>query len=131
MNKIFATVSKIQNSDILNVVNFQFKQNQMTMISLEVGNLHVKDSVILTVKPSSVAIGKNFSGEISYSNQLKGKIKAINHGALLCSLEVDVDGTIIESIITNKSALKMNLSLNDEVTCIVKASNLSILKVLS
>lgn len=128
MNKILATISNIQTCDILNIVNFKFNSYTMSMMSLELPNLHVNDKVILTAKPSSVAIGKNFSGDLSYSNQLKGKIKSIENGDLLSSLEIEVDDTTIQSVITKKSSIRMNLKQNDEIICIIKASDLSILE---
>lgn len=128
MNKILATITNIQTCDILNIVNFKFNSYTMSMMSLELPNLQVNDKVILTAKPSSVAIGKNFSGDLSYSNQLKGKIKNIQNGDLLSSLEVEVENTIIQSVITKKSSTRMDLKQNDEIICIIKASDLSILE---
>ncbi len=129
MNKIPAIVTNIESNDILNIVSFGFENYNLAMMCLEVGNLHVNDKVVLSVKPSSVAIGKDFNGSLSYSNQLVGQIKKVDMGDLLCALYVDVKGVIIKSIITKKSALRMNLTCEDNVTCIIKASNLSILEV--
>lgn len=128
MNKIPATIIDIKSCDILNIVEFQFDIFKMSMMSLQLSNLHVNDKVILTVKPSSVAIGKNLSGDLSYSNQLKGEIKSIKIGNLLCFLEVYVGDTIIQSVITKNSANRLNLEQNDKVVCIIKASDLSILE---
>lgn len=130
MNKIPATVLSVQNSDILNIVTFGFEKYKMSMMSLEVESLEIGDRVLLTAKPSSVAIGKDFNGTLSYSNQLKGKIKTIQNGDLLTSLEVLVGDVEISSVITKNSSSRMDLKKGDEVICIVKASDLSILEIL-
>lgn len=129
MNEIPACIIDIQNCDVLNIVSFEFLDYKMAMMSLELEDVNVGDRAILTVKPSSVAIGKRFVGELSYSNQLKGYIKNIENGELLSYLEVKVGDIFIQSVITKKSALRMDLKQNDEVICIIKASDLSILEI--
>lgn len=131
MNKIKATVLDIQNSDILNIVSFKFGDFILSMMSLEVENVKKNSNVILSAKPSSVAIGKDFNGQLSYSNQLKGKITNVQNGELLSFVEVKVVDTIIQSVITKKSSKRLNLKPKDEVICIIKASDLSILEVYS
>ncbi|PID47040.1 MAG: transporter [Proteobacteria bacterium] len=128
MNKIPACILSIQNHDILNIVSFDFCGFKMSMMSLELKDIRPKDKVLLFVKPTSVAIGKNFMGDISYSNQLKGKIKSLKNGELLTSLEVLVGEFVLCSIITKNSSLRMNLKKGDEVVCFIKASDLSILE---
>lgn len=131
MNKIPAKVTDIQTCDILNITSFNFANFNLSMMSLELLNLKVNSKVILTAKPSSVAIGKDFNGEISYSNQLKGKIQSIENGELLTYIKVLVDEIIIQSIITKKSSQRMDLKKDDEAICIIKASDLSILEILN
>lgn len=129
MNKISAHVKNISSLDILNVVSFDFLGFDLSMMSLELNDVHVGNRVILTVKPSSVAIGKNFSGDLSFTNQIKGVVKRVENGKLLSFLEVEVGDNTIQSVITKKSAKRMDIKLEDEVICIFKASDLSILKV--
>ena len=131
MSKIIATVKSIDNVDSLNIVKFDFFGNSLTMMSLDLSSDIQKDAKVeLSIKPSSIAIAKKFSGEISYSNQLKAKIVDINNGKLLTSIRLSVGDIIIESIITLNSSIKMNLKIDDEVTALVKASEVSIKEVL-
>ena len=131
MSKLKATIKQIQTLDNLNIVNFDFCGISLSMMSLELKeNVQVGRKVNLGIKPTTVAIGKNFSGEISFSNQLKGVIKEIDLGKLLCSIKVLTNGIIIDSIITSNSAKRLNLQVNDEVIAIIKASEISILEVL-
>jgi len=130
MSKILATITKIENVDSLNIVSFDFFGNTLKMMSLELGNeVQVGTKVLLGVKPTSIAIATSFSGEISFSNKLQGKIVNIDMGELLCNIKVEIAASIFESIITKKSAVKMDLKVDNEVTIFIKASELSIVEV--
>jgi len=131
MSKIIAQVSNIQNVDNLNVVMFDCHNTTLKMMSLDLNDkVKIGKSMLLRVKPTSVAIGKNIQGELSYSNQLKVKIISLNIGKLLCSLKLQFHDFLIESIITVDSQKRMNLQLGDEVIALIKSSDLSIGEVL-
>lgn len=130
MNELKAVVTNIDNLDSLNIVGFDYKGINLSMMSLDLHNVQIGTEVILTVKASDVAIAKEFDGLISLSNEIKGEITKLNMGKLLCSLQISSSGDTITSIITTKSAKRMNLKLNDSVTAFVKASSLSIKKVI-
>ncbi len=101
------------------------------MMSLELKDeVKVGKRVILGIKPTTVAIAKDFSGDISYSNQIESTIQSIEIGKLLCSIKLISKETTFESIITSKSAKRLDLKENDNVTAFIKASEISISKVL-
>ena len=132
MTHIIATVSKIQNSDSLNIVNFDFNGITLSMMSLDLNeNIKIGTKVKLNCKSSHIAIAKNFSGEVSYSNRLSCEIQSIENGELLSSIHLKIFDTILESIITVNSSKKMNLKVGDNITAFIKASELSILEVLN
>lgn len=131
MSKLIATVSKIESVDNLNIVTFDFLGQSLSMMSLDLkDDIKKNTKVELFIKPSSVAVGRDFSGDISYSNQIKAKIVDIENGELLSSIKLQKSEFILESIITLKSSKRMNLKKGDEVTAFIKASELSILRVL-
>ena len=131
MNTLIATVSKINTLDSLNIVKFDLLGETLSMMSLELDEkVKIGVKVELTTKPSLIAIAKDFSGVLSYSNQLVAKIISIENGELLSSINLQIKEFVLESIITLDSAKKMNLNVGDEVTAFIKASELSILKVL-
>ncbi len=131
MNTLVATVTKIDNIDNLNIVNFDFSNQTLSMMSLDLSDdIKIGTKVELITKPSHIAIAKEFSGILSYSNQLKAKIKTVENGKLLSSIKLSVEEFVLESIITLQSSKKMDLKAGDEVTAFIKASELSILKVL-
>jgi molybdopterin-binding protein len=132
MNPIVATIKKINNIDSLNIVEFDFFGNTLKMMSLDLNkNVQINKKVKLAVKPTNVSIAKNLSGEISLSNQIVATIKSIENGVLLSSIILKANDTYFESIITADSAKRMNLKKDEEVTILIKASDLSILEVIN
>ena len=130
MNTLIATVTKIDTIDNLNIVNFDFSDQTLSMMSLDLSDdIQIGTKVKLITKPSYIAIAKEFSGILSYSNQLKAKIIELENGKLLSSVKLQIEEFVLESIITFESSKKMDLKVGDEVTAFIKASELSILKV--
>ena len=127
MSNLIATVSKIQNCDSLHIVNFECNGQALSMVSLDLtDDIKVGTEVKLLVKPTHIAIAKDFSGEVSYSNKLDVTIKEVENGQLLSSIKLDFLGTTLESIITVNSSQRMNLKAGDKVVAFIKASELSI-----
>ena len=124
---IKAKIKSIENVDSLNIVKFDFYDTTLTMMSLDLNDeIKVGKTVKLAVKPTQIAIAKNFNGELSYSNQLKSTIISIENGQLLSSIKLKYFDTTIESIITASSSKRMALHVEDEVTVLIKANELSI-----
>ncbi len=130
MNELYAKVSKIQSVENLNIVNFDFNGINLAMMSLGLSNINLGSKVILSVNASSIAIAKDLQGLLSYSNQLNCTIVAIDMGELLCSLELQISNCTINSLITASSAKRLDLKINDKITALIKASELSIKEVL-
>ena len=131
MNKFNAKITKIQSVENLNIVNFDFCGQGLSMMSLDLNEkVDVGCQVVLTAKPTHIAIAKEFSGDISYSNQLKAKIIEINNGELLSSIKLSSGDATCESIITKNSSLRMKLKQGDNVILFIKASELSIKEII-
>ena len=132
MSQIIATIKKIHNIDNLNIVEFDFFGKTLKMMSLDLNkNVQIGKKVKLAMKPTNISIAKNLFGEISLSNQLVVNIKSIENGQLLSSIILEVNDTTFESIITADSSKRMNLQKNEQVTILIKASDLSIMEVLN
>jgi len=66
---------------------------------------------------------------ISARNQLKGKISAIESGAVAAGVKVDLGGgNMVTATITAESVEKLGLIVGDEVMVVVKASDVMIAK---
>lgn len=133
MNTLVAKLTCIESVENLNIIEFDFNGESLSMMSLELPHSIKIGSILkLTCKATHIGIGKDLSGEISYSNKLTCQIESINMGELLCSLKLKLnDGTLIESVITKKSALRMNLKKDDKVVALIKASELSIQEIIN
>jgi molybdopterin-binding protein len=65
---------------------------------------------------------------LSARNHLKGTIEEIQMGDVLAHVTVRVGDSIIESVITRRSAEEMGLKEGDAVTAVVKATEVMIAK---
>ncbi len=132
MNKFIARVKEIKSVENLNIVKFAFAEETLSMMSLELSDsIKLGTKVVLSTKPTHVAIAKGFSGEVSYSNQLAAKILHVEDGELLSSIKIQINDTVIESIITKDSSQRMSLHVGDSVSIFIKANELSIVEVLN
>ena len=130
MNRITAIVTALESINNISIVNFKAADQSMTMMALELDNrLSVGSCVILGVKASNISLAKELNGLLSISNQLPITIERINHGKLLSSIKFSFAGSLIESIITKKSALRMDLQVSTRSIALIKSSELSILEI--
>ncbi len=65
---------------------------------------------------------------LSARNQFKGTIEEIELGDVLAHITVRVGESVIESVITRRSAEEMALRKGDSVTAVVKATEVMIAK---
>ena len=65
---------------------------------------------------------------LSARNHLKGTIEEIELGDVLAHVTVRVGESVIESVITRRSAEEMALKQGDSVTAVVKATEVMIAK---
>ena len=130
MNRLSAIVTQIEGEQNLHIISFECAGSKLKMMGLDLPKgLHVNAHVTLGIKPSHVAIAKNMSGELSYSNQLQATIKSIENGKLLSSILLHVNENEMQSFITRSSCERMNLQSGDGVTLLMKASELFVLEV--
>ena len=130
MNKIEATIKDIQESDIVHVVTFRAVDEELTMMALELPQ-GAKEGVDVTlgIKPSFVLIAKEKSDSISLTNQIYANVKEIMLGKLLVRVKLDSPIGTFESLITRKSYDMISLHVEQKVVVMMKASEISIVKV--
>ena len=131
MSHLIARVVEIQSSENINIVKFELESQTLSMMSLDISSeIYIGRKVKLLVNSSHVAIAKNLSGELSYANQIRAKIETLREGKLLTHITLAFGESRLESIITKESSLAMKLSVNESVTILIKASELSICEIL-
>lgn len=127
MNKFTAMVTHIENIENLHLVSFEFGNQTIKMLSLELNELlEIESTAKLSVKSTNISIAKNFTGLISYANQLHAKVITVNNGRLLSSIQLSVEGFRFESVVTLEASLDMGLSDGDEVLVLIKCSEISV-----
>lgn len=127
MSNLVAKIVDIQSSDSLHIVKFDAYGQTLSMMSLDLDkNMSVGTKVELSIAPSHVAIGKDFSGDISYSNRLEVRVASCENGVLLTSLKLELFDAYLEAIITAESSKRMDLKVGDRVMALIKASEVSI-----
>ncbi len=65
---------------------------------------------------------------LSARNQFKGTIKSVKLGNVMAEVVVAVDGLEIVSAITRASAEQLGLKVGDEVTAVIKSTEVLIAK---
>ena len=67
--------------------------------------------------------------QLSTRNQLKGKIKEIKKGPVSTEVTIDIGGqSMVVASITTGSADSMDLKVGDDVSALIKASSVMIMK---
>ena len=65
--------------------------------------------------------------ELSARNQLKGKITNVELGAVMANIKIEIsEPKVITAVITKESAEKLGLSEGDDVSAIIKSTEVII-----
>ena len=127
MNKIRVTIKSIEESEGITKIISNFASSQLIAVTLELWqNINIEDEAFFVFKETEVGIAKEFSGQVSFSNVLDGKIVDLDIGKILTKVIIKVENTEISSIITTSSARVLNLDKNDQVKLFIKATEISI-----
>jgi molybdopterin-binding protein len=65
---------------------------------------------------------------LSARNQLRGRVKEVTLGGVMSHIVVQVGDNEIESVITRRSVEEMKLQIGDEVTVVIKSTEVMIQK---
>ena len=84
-----------------------------------------KEAVFLFKAPNVIISKGENDLRLSAANQLKGKITAVKEGAINAEIDVrTAGGENLSAIVTNSSVKNLALAVGDEVTAIVKATQI-------
>jgi len=127
VNQLKVKVIHIKNVNNLNYLTFSLNQQIIHMLSLELEpTIKVGTIVHLTAKSTHVALAKDLKGLLSVENRLDAFVVSIEDGEILSSICLDIEGFLFESIITTESRKRMNLKVDDSVTALINATDISI-----
>jgi len=128
MNKIKAKIKNISSKENLNFIETDFNGETLFFLSLEINdNIKKNNIVTLAIKPTNIAISKDFDINLSFLNQIKVSILNIEVGDILTVVGGAINGVIIESIITTKAFYRIDIKVGDSVIFLLPASEIFIL----
>lgn len=120
LGEVNAIITLIPNSGQAMVANISKE-------SVENLNLKKSDEIIAIIKASNVMLSKDKDIAISARNKITGRIKKITQGNVNCDISIDIgNGTTLSSVITADSCKTLNLKIDDEITVIIKSSDIII-----
>ena len=59
---------------------------------------------------------------LSARNQLKGKVKSVKLGSIMAEISIAIGDNDLVSVITRSSVERLNIKVGDEVTVVIKAT---------
>ncbi len=133
MNILKGTISDIQSSDMISLVNIDVEGDVFSSIILEGKKGRISyarcDIVNIIFKETEVGIAKGLTGQLSFQNRFNAVIKRVDKGTILSEVVLSYKDKIIESIISTKSATDMNLKENDPIVWLVKINEVSLMPI--
>lgn len=130
MNQIKATITNIKKHQNISALSFDALGFHMSMVALELNEkLQVGTHVTIKAKATNISLAKEIEHQISISNQLHGEVYEIDNGVILCSVKIKIKDTILESIITQNSASKMDIKVGDKIIALIKATDISVAQI--
>lgn len=127
-NQIQGVVDTIEQDKVNVQISLRLKSGYnivsiITKSALESLSIKVGDDMTAIFKSSSVMISTDKLINISSRNKLKGKVVNLIKGEINSDITIDIGGDFITSIITTSSIETLNIKLGDEVTSLIKSSD--------
>ena len=130
MNTLIGTIVSIQSSPEISIVEVDASGDIFSSIVLETpataAYLRVGSKVEIIFKETEVAIAKDLSGLISLRNRFKARIQRLEKYELLTTVFLEYKTVTVSSIISSKSADRLDLKEGDQVEWLVKTNEVSL-----
>jgi molybdopterin-binding protein len=130
VNKLKGRIVHIDSSEAMSLVEVDAGGDIFSSIVLETPQsatyLKCGNPIDILFKETEVSIAKNLGGQISIRNRIKSVIKNIECGEILAKITLDYKGKNIVSIITTKSAKRLELKVGETVDWLVKTNEVSL-----
>ncbi len=131
MNTLSGHIAAIEAHGSVAIIDVAVAEHRFTATLLgsagQLATWHPGQAVRLLFKETEVALAKNLSGQISLRNRFPGRITMIEIGQVLTRVIIDMDGLMISSIITSRSARSLQLAMGDQVEGLVKSNEMSLM----
>ena len=131
-SKVSGTITKVVKGHIHANVQILWKSIPLSVVittaSCEDMHLSEGDSITVLIKGTDVMLAKSFSGMISARNRVNGVVKRIIEGDVVSKVFVESQDEMLHAIITNTSLKEMDVREGNEITAIVKSTELILYK---
>jgi molybdate transport system regulatory protein len=131
-SKVSGTITRVVKGHIHANVQILWKAIPLSVIittaSCEDMHLSEGDSITVLIKGTDVMLAKSFSGMISARNRVSGIVKRIVRGDVVSKVFVESQEEMLHAIITNTSLEEMDIREGNEITAIVKSTELILYK---
>lgn len=128
MNQFKAQLQKIEHIDALHQLEFELQKQKLSLLTLEPPKgLQTNCEYCIGVKSTAIALAKNLSGVLSYSNQLHANVTKITRGTIMSSVTIEIEGSVCESLIPDRAITQMDLRVEDKVVALIRGSDLFVL----
>lgn len=130
MNTLVGTITKIETSDSLSLVEVTVGAITLKTILIETDNtapyLKKGNSINVIFKETEVVIGKGINHQVSMQNKIPGTILEIEQGGLLSKLTIETTVGKIKSIITSNAVEQLTLAVGEKVVAMIKTNEIMI-----
>lgn len=80
------------------------------------------------MRVKAVLLGKELPLQLSARNQLKGTVRGVKLGTVMAEVTMEVGGQTLVAAITRVSAENLDLKPADQVTAVIKATEVIVAK---
>ena len=133
MNKLTGIITHLQTSGAIMLVDIDVDGQVFSALLIESANqpqwLTSGARVELAFKETEVSLAKGLSGKISLRNRIKCKVFQVNRGELLSTVQLQFGTHAITSAVTTRSIDSLQVCAGDEVEALVKANEISLMKI--
>ena len=131
-SKVCGTITRVVKGHIHANVQILWKSIPLSVIitTASCDDMHLSegDSITVLIKGTDVMLAKSFSGMISARNRVSGIVKQIIQGDVVSKVFVKSQEEMLHAIITNTSLEEMDIKEGNEITAIVKSTELILYK---
>ncbi|GIH03089.1 molybdenum-binding protein [Rhizocola hellebori] len=99
----------------------------ITLEAIDELGLAVGSPALVLIKSTEVAVAVGPVGLVSIRNQIPATVSGVDHGAVMTTVKLDLaGGQELTAAITREGAEDLGLAAGDEVTALVKSTEVSV-----
>ena len=132
MNQLSGKIENIETENSFSFVSIKVETTTLFAIVMETlhnsPHLKIGNPIQVIFKATEVIISTGLVDHISLQNRLAGKIYTIESGLLMSRLLLKTEIGMLISVIPTISVNRLELKVDSEITAMIKANNLILIK---